>query len=87
MKTTKETKTKRDFIKKAAISMAAFSIVPRYVLGGTGFIAPSDRLTKAVIGVGGMGRGHSLKKLVDSGMLGWPLKVPVSRHTGYACSL
>lgn len=38
--------------------MAAFSIVPRYVLGGTGFIAPSDRLTKAVIGVGGMGRGH-----------------------------
>ncbi|WP_316751345.1 Gfo/Idh/MocA family oxidoreductase [Pedobacter gandavensis] len=50
--------SRRDFIKKAAVGAAVFSIVPRYVLGGTGFIAPSDRLTKAVIGVGGMGRGH-----------------------------
>ena len=49
---------RRDFIKKAAIGVAAFSIVPRYVLGGKGFIAPSDKLTKGVIGVGGMGRGH-----------------------------
>ncbi|WP_316821371.1 Gfo/Idh/MocA family oxidoreductase [Pedobacter gandavensis] len=50
--------SRRDFIKKAAVGAAAFTIVPRYVLGGTGFIAPSDRLTKAVIGVGSMGRGH-----------------------------
>ncbi|MES2827128.1 MAG: Gfo/Idh/MocA family oxidoreductase [Bacteroidota bacterium] len=49
---------RRDFIKKAVIGVTAFSIVPRYVLGGNGFIAPSDKLTKAVIGVGGMGRGH-----------------------------
>lgn len=49
---------RRDFIKKAAIGIASFTILPRYVLGGTGFIAPSDRLTKAVIGVGAMGRGH-----------------------------
>jgi predicted dehydrogenase len=33
-------------------------IVPRHVLGGSGYTAPSDRLTKAIIGVGGMGRGH-----------------------------
>ena len=33
-------------------------IVPRHVLGGNGFLAPSDQLTKAIIGVGGMGRGH-----------------------------
>ena len=33
-----------------------FTIVPRRVLGGNGFIAPSDQLTKAVIGVGGIGR-------------------------------
>ncbi|MGY3052468.1 myo-inositol 2-dehydrogenase/D-chiro-inositol 1-dehydrogenase [Pedobacter sp. UYEF25] len=50
--------TRRDFIKKAVVGVAAFTILPRYVLGGTGFIAPSDRLTKAVIGVGGMGRNH-----------------------------
>lgn len=36
-----------------------FTIVPRKVLGGKGFIAPSDQLTKAVIGVGGIGRSSS----------------------------
>ncbi len=51
-------KTRRDFLKKATIGIAAFTILPRYVLGGQGFIAPSDKLTKAVIGVGGMGRNH-----------------------------
>jgi len=35
-----------------------FTIVPRHVLGGAGYTAPSDKLTKAVIGVGGMGRWH-----------------------------
>ncbi len=54
----KEPNTRREFIKKATVAAAAFTIVPRYVLGGSGFIAPSDRLTKAVIGVGSMGRGH-----------------------------
>lgn len=34
-----------------------FTIVPRRVLGGNGFTAPSDQLTKGVIGVGGI--GHS----------------------------
>ena len=58
MKSTESDHLRRTFIKKAAIGVAAFTIVPRYVLGGTGFIAPSDKLTKAVIGVGGMGRGH-----------------------------
>lgn len=54
----KDQNTRRDFIKKTAIGLAAFTIVPRYVLGGQGYLAPSDKLTKAVIGVGGMGRGH-----------------------------
>jgi myo-inositol 2-dehydrogenase/D-chiro-inositol 1-dehydrogenase len=50
--------TRRDFLKKTALAVAGFTIVPRHVLGGTGFMAPSDMLTKAIIGVGGMGRGH-----------------------------
>ncbi len=50
--------TRRDFLKKSALGLAAFTIVPRYVLGGPGYLPPSDKLTKAVIGVGGMGRGH-----------------------------
>jgi len=33
-------------------------IIPRHVLGGVGYTPPSDQLTKAIIGVGGMGRGH-----------------------------
>lgn len=49
---------RRDFIIKSALGLAAFSIVPRHVLGGKGFLAPSDHLTKGVIGVGAMGRGH-----------------------------
>lgn len=50
--------TRRDFIKKSAVGVAAFSIVPRFVLGGPRYIAPSDKLTKAIVGVGGMGRNH-----------------------------
>jgi myo-inositol 2-dehydrogenase/D-chiro-inositol 1-dehydrogenase len=49
---------RRKFLKSAAVSAAAFSIVPRHVLGGQNYTAPSDELTKAVIGVGGMGRWH-----------------------------
>jgi myo-inositol 2-dehydrogenase/D-chiro-inositol 1-dehydrogenase len=50
--------SRRDFIKKSLLAAAAFSIVPRHVLGGKGYLAPSDHLTKGVIGVGSMGRGH-----------------------------
>ncbi|MDB5275424.1 MAG: gfo/Idh/MocA family oxidoreductase [Ferruginibacter sp.] len=49
--------TRRSFIKNTVGAAIAFTIVPRHVLG-RGFLAPSDQLTKAVIGVGGMGRGH-----------------------------
>jgi predicted dehydrogenase len=50
--------TRRDFIKTAIAASAGLAIVPRHVLGGQGFTPPSDELTKAVIGIGGMGRGH-----------------------------
>src|SRR3954451_17702120 len=47
--------SRRDFVKTTALAAAGFMIVPRHVLGGKGFIAPSDRLTIASIGVGGKG--------------------------------
>ena len=47
--------SRRSFLKNAAVAAAAFSIVPRFVLGGKGFIAPSDTLYIAGIGVGGKG--------------------------------
>ena len=33
-------------------------VVPRHVLGGTGYQAPSDKLTIAAVGVGGMGKNY-----------------------------
>ncbi len=46
---------RRNFIKNTAIVTAGFMIVPRHVLGGKGFIAPSDKLLIAGVGAGGKG--------------------------------
>lgn len=51
------TNSRRDFMKNSATALAGFYIVPRHVLGGPGFIAPSDKLRVASVGVGGMGGG------------------------------
>lgn len=48
--------SRREFIKAAAVAGAGFMIVPRHVLGGKGFLAPSDRLVVAGVGVGGKGQ-------------------------------
>jgi predicted dehydrogenase len=47
--------SRRDFIKNTALAAAGFMIVPRHVLGGKGFLAPSDKLMVAGVGVGGKG--------------------------------
>lgn len=46
--------SRRTFIKQAA-GGASFFIVPRHVLGGVGYTAPSDQLNLAAIGAGGKG--------------------------------
>jgi hypothetical protein len=48
--------SRRQFIKSSAIAAAGFMIVPRHVLGGKGFIAPSDKLLIAGVGAGGKGQ-------------------------------
>ena len=48
--------SRRKFIKNAGLASAAFTIVPRFAIGGKGFIPPSDTLYLAGIGVGGKGR-------------------------------
>jgi predicted dehydrogenase len=50
--------SRRTFLKTSIASLATVSIVPRHVLGGAGYTAPSEMLTRAVIGTGGMGMGH-----------------------------
>jgi len=46
--------SRRQLLRSAA-GTAAFAVVPRYVLGGPGNTAPSDKLNVAGIGVGGRG--------------------------------
>ncbi len=46
--------TRRDFLTKGAATIGSFYLVPRHVLG-KGFIAPSDKLNIAGVGVSGKG--------------------------------
>lgn len=47
--------SRRELIVNSALATAAATIVPRSVLGGSGYVAPSDRVNIAVIGTGGQG--------------------------------
>ena len=48
---------RRKFLTDAAKATVAFTIVPRFVLGGKGYIAPSDKINLGFIGTGKQGRG------------------------------
>jgi len=48
--------SRRDFIGSAAAA-GAFTVVPKYVLGGPGYTPPSEKLNIAGVGVGGQGGG------------------------------
>jgi len=52
---TKDKMTRREFIGRAAVTAAAFSVVPSRVIGKD---APSGKLNVAGIGAGGMGKGN-----------------------------
>jgi hypothetical protein len=46
---------RREFLGSAAAASLAFTVVPRQVLGGPGYIAPSDKITIGYIGCGTQG--------------------------------
>lgn len=50
--------SRRELLKLTATAVAGFTIVPRHVLGGQGYTPPSETITRAIIGTGGMGRNH-----------------------------
>lgn len=50
-----QSNSRRKFLQNGLTALAGFYIVPRHVLGGRGFIAPSDKLNIAGIGIGGKG--------------------------------
>ncbi|MEM8526931.1 MAG: Gfo/Idh/MocA family oxidoreductase [Bacteroidota bacterium] len=53
----KSTNTRRKFLKHGATTVAAFTIVPRFVLGGNGYLPPSDKITLGIIGTGKQSKG------------------------------
>ncbi len=56
--------TRRTFIRNSFAALAGITIVPRRVLGGPGFIAPSDRITLGYIGTGKQARGTLFQRFV-----------------------
>lgn len=51
--------SRRQFMGRSAAAAAGVMIVPRAVLGGPGYIPPSDKVNIACIGVGGMGHNDT----------------------------
>jgi hypothetical protein len=57
--------SRREFLGQSAAAAMGFTIVPRRVLGGTGYVPPSDKVNIAFIGVGSQGlrvRLHFLRE-------------------------
>ncbi|MBC7923491.1 MAG: Gfo/Idh/MocA family oxidoreductase [Ferruginibacter sp.] len=60
---------RRAFLQRSVLAAAGWMIVPRHVLGGKGFIAPSDKLDIAAVGAGGKGMvnlSHAYKEGIDN---------------------
>src|SRR6185436_11970449 len=55
--------SRRKFIQAGGAAAAAFTIVPRHVLGGQGFVPPSEKITVAYIGCGTQGTREMLRML------------------------
>jgi len=50
--------SRRAFIRSGAAAIAAFTMVPRHVLGGPKFVSPSEKINIAIVGCGGQGRAN-----------------------------
>ena len=51
--------SRRSFVSTMAGTALGFTIVPRRVLGGPGFMAPSDTVNFAIVGAGAQGTGNT----------------------------
>ena len=50
--------SRRQFVYGAAGTVAAFSAIPRHVLGGPRYVPPSETIQVAGVGIGGVGHGQ-----------------------------
>jgi predicted dehydrogenase len=62
--------SRRRFLRQTAAAALGFTIVPRHVLGGTGNVAPSDKVNIAFIGVGAQGLRVMLRFLKEPDVQG-----------------
>src|SRR5215469_12463079 len=59
--------SRRQFLATAATAGIGFTILPRHVLGGRNYVAPSDKITLAYIGCGTQGIRELLPILANPG--------------------
>lgn len=59
---------RRQFIATTTTAITAFTVLPRHVLGGPKFVAPSAKVNVAIIGCGGQGRtnAHALFNIPEA---------------------
>ncbi len=73
---------RREFLAPAAASVAA-TLVPRHVLGGPGYVAPSDKITLAYIGCGTQGTRELLRMIAAPEIQITAVCDPVKDGTNY----
>src|ERR1700747_1527032 len=62
--------SRREFLAEAGTPALGFTIVPRHVLGGKGYVPPSDKVNIAFIGVGSQGQRVMLNFLREPDVQG-----------------
>ncbi len=68
--------SRRNFLRQTAAAAVGFSIIPRRVLGGAGYVPPSDKVNVAFIGVGSQGLRVMLKFLREPDVQGVAVSDP-----------
>jgi len=74
--------SRREFLAPAAAGLA-LTLVPRHVLGGPGYVAPSDKITLAYIGCGTQGTREMLRLIATPGVQITAVCDPVKNGTNY----
>ncbi len=75
--------SRRDFLAQTATAALGFSIVPRNVLGGAGYVPPSDKVNIAFIGVGSQGLRVMLRFLRQPDVQGIAVCDPSKTDANY----
>src|SRR6266568_3803786 len=74
--------SRREFLAPAAAGLA-LTLVPRHVLGGRGYVAPSDKITLAYIGCGTQGTRELLRMTANPDVQITAVCDPVKDGTNY----